>query len=99
MKIFVVLVNYIVPLEQIKEVLEEHRDYLQSGYDRGWLLFSGPQVPWDGGIAICRAPSLQDIQDFFNDDPYAHKKVATFTYMQMTPSKWQPWIKEWIDGK
>jgi uncharacterized protein YciI len=96
MKHFVVEITYAVPFEQIVAALPEHRAFLQTGYDKGWLLCSGPQEPKTGGIVVARAPSKADIEQFFADDPYIKKKVATYRFVEFSPVKRQPFLEPWV---
>ena len=59
MKHFLVEITYTADIiDKIEVILPDHRAFLQTGYDRGWLLMSGPLNPRTGGIVIARAPSL-----------------------------------------
>jgi len=99
MKHFLVEVNYAVPLEQIDAVLAEHRAFLQTGYDRGLLLMSGPLNPRSGGRVVARAESLEEIQAFFAQDPYNLKGLATYAFYEFEPVKRQPFMEDWVKGK
>jgi len=99
MKHFLVEINYLVPAETIGETVVEHRAFLQTGYDRGLLLISGPRVPRTGGVVIARAGSLQEIQEFFRDDPYQQKGLAAYTFTEFDPVKRQPFLEDWATGK
>jgi uncharacterized protein YciI len=98
MKHFLVDIQYLVPVEQLSEILPDHRAFLRTGYDRGILLLSGPREPRTGGIAIARAESLEDIQAFFSNDPYQLKNVATHVFIEFNPVLHQPWLEDWIKG-
>lgn len=99
MKHFIIELTYIIPLEQIGEITPEHRAFLQTGYERGWLLMSGPQVPRTGGMVVGRAPSLEAMQQFFLDDPYQKKGAATYRFVEFDPVRLQEWMKAWVSGK
>lgn len=96
MRHFIIEVNYTAPLEVIDSILAEHREFLQIGYDRGWLLFSGPRVPRIGGLVVARAPELEDLKRFFQDDPYVIKGVAEYNFIEFQPVKFQPWTADWL---
>ena len=98
MKHFVVEIIYTAPIEKIEAVLPEHRAFLQTGYDRGWLLMSGPMSPRTGGIVVARAPSLEELQSFFRQDPYALHHVAAHRFSEFTPVKRQPLVEGWVNG-
>ncbi len=49
MKHFLVDIHYLVPVEQLADILPDHRAFLQTGYTLGLLLFSGPKEPRTGG--------------------------------------------------
>ena len=96
MKHFIVEITYSVPADQLGDVTPEHRAFLQTGYDSGLLLLSGPQVPRVGGIVVARADSLEEIQRFFADDPYQKKGLATYRFIEFNPVKNQAFIEPWL---
>lgn len=98
MKHFIVEITYTVPAEQLSEIVASHRAFLQTGYERGWLLMSGPGVPRVRGFVIARAPSLEDLQQFFKDDPYQQNSVATYRFSEFDPVKRQGFLEEWVAG-
>lgn len=95
---FVVEITFTAPLPVIEPVVPTHRSFLQLGYDRGWLLMSGPQNPRTGGIVIARAPSRAEIEALFRDDPYAQAGVATYRFVEFNPVKRQPALEAWCTG-
>jgi len=98
MKHFIVQINYTVPVEELGDAIRQHREFLQLGYERGWLLMSGPRVPATGGIVIARAPSQQELEDYFKDDPYKLAGLATHSFFEFNPVKNQSLMTEWITG-
>ncbi len=96
MKHFMIEITYLVPIEQVAEITPEHRVFLQTGYDAGKLLFSGPQVPRVGGIVLARAESLAEIEQFFANDPYQLRGLAGYRFVEFTPVKFQPFIEPWL---
>jgi uncharacterized protein YciI len=98
MKHYVVEITFTAPLTRIEEILPQHRAFLQTGYDRGWLLMSGPLQPRTGGLVVARSPSLEEIQSFFRQDPYQLNGVATYRFVEFSPVKRQPSMESWING-
>jgi len=96
MKHFVVEITYTVPADQLGSIVAEHREFLKTGYEKGLLLFSGPQEPRIGGIAICRAQSLEVIREFFSQDPYALHHAATHSFIEFNPVLWQAFMEDWV---
>ena len=99
MKHFIVELTYTVPAERLAEIVVEHRAFLQTGYERGSLLMSGPQNPRAGGIVVGRAPSLEELQKFFEDDPYQKKGAATYRFIEFEPVRLQEWMNDWVLGE
>ncbi len=97
-KFFVVELTYQIPFESFGRVLDEHRVFLQQGYAAGWMLFSGPQTPPTGGLIVCRAPSREAIETFFENDPFHVKHVATYRFIEFDPVKRVDWIEAWVTG-
>ncbi len=99
MKHFLILIKYIAPLEKIDLILSEHRNFLQSGYDKNILLLSGPNISRTSGIILARSNSLEEIKKFFAFDPYLLNNLALYEFIEFVPVKHQGFLKEWIDGK
>jgi uncharacterized protein YciI len=93
---FVVEITYRVPLARIDETLAAHRAHLQTGYDQGLLLASGPQVPRSGGILLARAPSREALEAFMARDPYRVQGLVDYRLVEFQPVKHQPWVAEWF---
>ena len=96
MKHFIIEITHTVPFEQLSPTIPEHRNFLQTGYDRGWLLCSGPQSPKVGGIIVARAPSREEIEKFFISDPYQKKGLAKYRFIEFEPVKRQGFLEEWV---
>jgi uncharacterized protein YciI len=96
MKHFIVDITFTSPLEKIDAILPKHREFLQTGYDKGLLLMSGPKNPRVGGVVVARAGSLEDIINFFSNDPYKLNGVADYNFTEFNPVKHQDFLKEWI---
>lgn len=96
MKHFLIDIHYTAEPETIQRIRPAHRVFLRTGYDRNILILSGPKEPVTGGIAIARAKSLEEIQSFFQQDPYALENAATHTITEFSPVLYQSFIEDWI---
>jgi len=96
MKFFVIEISYTAPLTEIDRVLLKHREFLQTGYDQKRLLLSGPQNPRTGGVLIARGESLEEVKQFFANDPYQLEKLANYRFIEFTPVKHLPDVASWI---
>ena len=96
MKHFIIEITYKVPYEELLSVQPAHRNFLDEGYEKGMLLFSGPQNPKVGGMVVARANTLEEIQEYFSRDPYHTEGVATHRFVEFTPVKNNPMVKNWL---
>ena len=96
MKHFMIEITFRVPEEVINQTTPEHRDFLQTGFNAGKLLYSGPKVPRVGGIVLARAESLEEIQQFFQNDPYVQKGLATYRFVEFNPVFSQKFLEPWL---
>lgn len=98
MKHFVVIVKYKAIPEVMDELRPKHREYLQKGYAEKLLLVSGPQPTRQGGVVVCRAKSLEDINQFFKSDPYKIANVAEYEIIEFTPVSHQRILAAWLNA-
>lgn len=99
MKHFLVDITYTAPIEEIEKTVKEHREFLQTGYDKGMLLCSGPKNLKAGGIVIARAISEDSLKVFFADDPYKLKNLVHYDFVEFNPIKHQNFLIQWVEGK
>lgn len=77
----IALIRYRRPLEEVLEVTEQHRAYLKTVKDEGYLIASGPMDPRSGGILLLNVPdddivpTLDRIRD---GDPYVTFGLAQY---------------------
>lgn len=83
--LFVLLVTYTAPLERIDSVLAQHRNFLQTGYDKGFLLASGPRTPREGGVIIGKFANRAAAESFTQQDPFAQQNLARYEILEFTP--------------
>jgi uncharacterized protein YciI len=96
MKFFLVELNYKAELPQIEAATPAHREFLQTGYDRGVLLCSGPKVPRTGGLIIARSDSLEAAQAFFASDPFQKQGLADYRFVEFNPVKRAGFAEDWF---
>jgi uncharacterized protein YciI len=99
MKHFIIDITYTAPAERIDEVRPAHRTFLQGGYEKGLLLCSGPRTGIaPGGMVVARAPSIEEIKEFFANDPYYTQEVASHAFIEFDPLLRQSFLDDWVAG-
>jgi uncharacterized protein YciI len=99
MQHFMVEITYTVPIEELGDTqINEHRQFLQTGYEQGFLLMSGPQVPPLGGVVIARGESLDTLQQFFQNDPYSKRGLAFYRFVEFRPVQHAGFMADWVNG-
>jgi uncharacterized protein YciI len=97
MKHFLLEGEYLVPFGELSELLPKHRAFLQKGYDAGFFLWSGPQIPARGGFLVARAESLAKLQELLAEEPFTNAKKMRFSRItEFNPVQHQPILKDWF---
>jgi uncharacterized protein YciI len=96
---FVIESTYLAPLERIDTHLEAHRAHLQTGFDAGMLLASGPQSPRTGGVILARAADRAKIDDFLGRDPFVRHGLTRYRVLEFEPVKHAPAFASWAVGE
>lgn len=91
---FIIEITYTKDIAVIDEHLAEHRTWLDTKYQIGALLCSGPKNPRVGGILIALLKSKSDVESLIREDPFYKHQVAEYSITEFTPVKWHPAIKE-----
>jgi len=88
--LFVIIVTFTKPKEEVEKYLEAHRNFLDYALKNGTLMLSGAQNPKVGGVIIGRFWSLDEAQAFVHQDPLCVADVASYEVTEFSPSRCIP---------
>jgi uncharacterized protein YciI len=70
-----------------------------KGYERGFFLFSGPQIPAHGGFLVARAESREALGALLAKEPFVEAGKMRFSRItEFHPAQFQPLLKHWFTG-
>ena len=90
---FIINLNYIVPLEKLDAHMTEHVKYLHKYYKQNVFVASGRKVPRTGGIILALAKSKEEVDRIISEDPFYIHKLAEFTVTEFLTSQYHPDLK------
>lgn len=85
--LFVILLNYTVPLDIIDSYRADHLKFLDRYYKKGVFIISGPRNPRSGGVIFARCSDKASLQKICAEDPFALHRLATYEIIEFTPTK------------
>lgn len=91
---FIINLNYIVPLEQLDAHMADHVKFLRHYYKKNVFVASGRKVPRTGGIILALAKSKEEIEEIITEDPFHIHKLAEFSITEFLTSQYHPELKK-----
>lgn len=95
---FIINLNYIVPLDKLDAHMTEHVKFLNKYYKLNVFVASGRKVPRTGGIILALAKSKEEIEKIMSEDPFCILKLAEFTITEFLTSQYHPELKKLLKG-
>jgi uncharacterized protein YciI len=97
--VFLLIVSYTAPLAEVDAILADHLTWVVDHYTDGTFLLSGRQNPRDGGgFILAKGDDREAIERIIATDPFVTKGVATYTVLQVEPTRaaaaWQSALAE-----
>ena len=86
--LFIVELTYKKDLSMVDAHLEEHITFLEKYYANGTFIFSGRKNPRNGGVILCHASSLQNVEKLLQDDPFFKNDIADYDITEFMPTKY-----------
>lgn len=83
---FLILLTYTKPLEDVDKHLTDHKAWVKRGFDDGVFVLSGGQRPRLGGALIAIGADRAAIQQRVDQDPFIVSGVATAVIIEVVPS-------------
>ncbi|MGC7097152.1 YciI family protein [Amycolatopsis lurida] len=87
---YVVLVNYTAPLEEIDYALADHAEWLTRQYEQHHFLASGRRNPRIGGVIIARPMPRGKLDAILATDPFALRHLATYEVIEFSATRTAP---------
>jgi len=94
---FIIELEYLCSLEKIDQHLKAHRDFLETYYQKGTFLASGPKIPRTGGVIIAFGSDKGALENILKQDPFAKEGIARYSITEFSPVKYQPAIQPFLE--
>jgi uncharacterized protein YciI len=75
---FVVLITYTAPLQEIDYVLPDHTTWVGKQYEAGYFLASGRRDPRTGKVIIVRPMNRDKLKALLATDPFSLRGMAHY---------------------
>ena len=95
---FVVVLDYRKPLEEVDRLMPEHVAFLEECYRAGVFVACGRKVPRTGGVILALSPSREDLETILSHDPFVREGVATFEIIEFRTSLHHPAFAVFADA-
>lgn len=83
---FIAILTYRKPLEEVDRFLQAHREYLAGHYAAGDFIASGPQNPRVGGVILMKAEDRAAVDAIIAQDPFNIHGIADYQIVEFTPT-------------
>lgn len=90
---FIINLNYIVPLDELDQHMASHVKFLRKYYKKGTFVASGRKVPRTGGIILAIADDEEAVKKIMSEDPFTQHGLAEYTITHFLTSQYHPDLK------
>ena len=84
---FVVLLTYKRPIEDVEKFLAEHIEFLNAQYDAGVFMASGRRNPRTGGVILASGVERDVLEQILERDPFKRERIADYEVVEFVPTK------------
>lgn len=85
---FIVILKYIKPLEQVDLLIPAHVEFLKKGYQKREFICSGRRNPRVGGVIVVNVDNEQKVKDLIKEDPFYIHEVAQYEVIEFLPNRY-----------
>ncbi len=94
---FILVLKYVKPLEEVDKALKGHIEYLEKNYSLKNFICSGRRNPRIGGVILCNAKSENEINEIIKEDPFYINKIANYEIIEFSPTKYADGFEKFIN--
>lgn len=94
---FILLLKYTKPVEEVDKELENHIKYLDKYYSLGKFVCSGRRNPRIGGVILCKSENEKEVKEILKEDPFYYKRIAEYEIVEFSPTKYAKGFEKFIN--
>jgi uncharacterized protein YciI len=95
---YLLLVHYLRPLDEVDTQLEAHRAFLDVYFQRGTFVVSGPRDERGlGGVILARAIVEEELQGIIAADPFVRHGLARYEIISFRVTKHAPGFEAYLE--
>jgi uncharacterized protein YciI len=87
---FIVMLTYLKPVEEIDALMNDHVAWLKKGYADGLFIASGRRIPRTGGVILARSGDEAELRATLARDPFVIHGAARCDLVEFAPSMTAP---------
>jgi uncharacterized protein YciI len=91
---FLILLDYVRPLDAVDAHLDAHRAFLARRYADGSFLMSGRKEPRTGGVILAMAASRDAADAIAREDPFHAAGVSEYAIVEFHPTMTAPGLAQ-----
>lgn len=93
---FILNLTYTKPIIEVEKYLSNHIAFLDKYYNTEKFICSGRKNPRTGGIILCNAQNIDEINAILSEDPFYKEKIASYEIIEFIPTKYTTSFKSFI---
>ncbi|URZ04315.1 YciI family protein [Clostridium felsineum] len=93
---FIINLEYIKSINEVEKYLPNHISFLDKYYSKQKFICSGRKNPRTGGIILCTAENVDEVNEILMEDPFFKEKIANYEIIQFFPTKYSDDFKSFI---
>ncbi|QAA32382.1 YciI family protein [Clostridium manihotivorum] len=94
---FIVNLTYVKPMEEVEKHLVEHITFLDKYYASNNFICSGRKNPRTGGIILCNATNMEEVEKIISEDPFKIDSIANYEIVEFQPTKYDENFKKFVE--
>lgn len=87
---YLAILRYKVPREEVEPYIPEHISFLEEGYAKGNLIVSGCMLTNKGEMVLSPLTRRGDFDDFLSHDPFMKSGLVDYEIIAFNPSHFHP---------
>lgn len=93
---FILNLTYIKPIMEVEKYLSNHIAFLDKYYNSEKFICSGRKNPRTGGIILCNAQDINEVNAILSEDPFYKEKIASYEIIEFFPTKYSADFKSFV---